>query len=163
MTGTAPPAFRKSMLRDLLLRGSLAVLLAGCGVEPQPLPAERPPSAARKPSSCVGCHREMEEDPEMVMAPAVAEWGTGPHAKAGVGCDRCHGGDPREPTEEAMRGARGFVGVTPPEFVPGLCGRCHAGPLAEVRRGSHPGMADHPDAGTNCAACHDAHTLELKF
>ncbi|MFH0794439.1 MAG: hypothetical protein V2A74_10450, partial [bacterium] len=48
------------------------------------------------------------------------------HARAGMGCADCHGGDP---TANEIVGAhdlkKGFVGVPSPEEITEICGHCH--------------------------------------
>ncbi len=109
------------------------------------------------------CHLETDADPAMDLPPSVKPWRESVHGKSAVGCFHCHGGDPTlEDDEEAMSGRRGFVGVPPAEFFPGLCGRCHAGALREVRAGAHPGMTENPAVGTNCTECHGYHEIRRR-
>jgi predicted CXXCH cytochrome family protein len=72
--------------------------------------------------SCVRCHQELP-DP---LGPPVAGMQRDVHAKIGLSCADCHGGDPKDPGMSAMDAAKGFVGKPARARIPELCGRCHA-------------------------------------
>ena len=134
-------------------------LLVGCEFAPSVSPQGHPRHPPAAEATCVKCHLEMEADPAVDIPPSVEDWRASVHGLKDVVCFRCHGGDPWEPTEEAMSGARSFIGAPLPEYIPGLCGRCHAGPLREVRAGVHPGMKERPEAGGKCTDCHGYHRI----
>lgn len=147
---------------------SLLFALSSCRTDPV-TPSDAPPAPARargldvNDATCVTCHLEADADPDLGLPPAVKPWRGSPHGKSGVGCFHCHGGDPTlDDGEEAMSGRRGFIGVPPAAFFPGLCGRCHAGALTEVRAGTHPGMRENPEAGPNCTECHGYHEIRRR-
>jgi tartrate/fumarate subfamily iron-sulfur-dependent hydro-lyase beta chain len=72
---------------------------------------------------CVSCH-ERDEDEE--VAAAVPEWRDSVHFRAEVGCDGCHGGDPRAADEDdAHDEAAGWIGTPPWLDLPAFCDACH--------------------------------------
>ncbi len=48
------------------------------------------------------------------------------HYQAGLTCADCHGGDPNNPSMDAMSPAKGFLGRVNKSRIPLLCGRCHS-------------------------------------
>jgi predicted CXXCH cytochrome family protein len=72
--------------------------------------------------TCVSCHKELP-DP---LGPPVEGMKRDVHAKAGLSCADCHGGDPKDPDLSSMDAAKGFVGKPERARIPEFCGRCHA-------------------------------------
>jgi hypothetical protein len=124
-----------------------------------------PFAAARQQpaSSCERCHQD--------AAHAEAER---PHARAGVSCTSCHGGDATKDTKEAAKAAgSGYRGVLHGAAIVTLCGDCHADivemnpyglrtdQLAQYRTSRH-GIAlfeKSDESVATCAACHGAHGI----
>jgi predicted CXXCH cytochrome family protein len=96
------------------------------------------------------------------------------HAKVGLSCADCHGGDPADPGDTAMDKGKGFVGKPAAVDTPRFCGRCHADE-AYMRR-TAPRLATDQLAqyGTSvhgqrlaagdtrvatCVSCHGAHGI----
>src|SRR5215468_8056883 len=71
---------------------------------------------------CVTCHEGL---PGPLGAP-VEGMKTDVHAKTGLSCAGCHGGDPADDGLTAMDVEKGFAGKLAPDRIPDLCGRCHA-------------------------------------
>jgi predicted CXXCH cytochrome family protein len=74
--------------------------------------------------NCLDCHLELEEDAALAMGEDV-------HARAGLSCADCHGGDPTveivdDDYEPAMDPDKGFIGIPNPRDIPRLCGHCHS-------------------------------------
>jgi hypothetical protein len=121
-------------------------------------------------NQCVACHRQLEGTDSQV----VAEWERGVHAKAGIGCEACHGGDPNiDSSALAKLPQAGFIGVPDPATVPGLCASCHSDPtrmfgyniptdqFAKYQESVH-GHALYENNDENvatCATCHGAHDV----
>ncbi len=85
------------------------------------------PAAAQPITRCAACH--LANLSRVAAIEHVGEWQRSPHAKAGVGCHECHGGNPwaNEPAEAH----RGVYGPSHPLSlvnrlnVPNTCARCH--------------------------------------
>jgi len=127
------------------------------------------PATARA-DSCIDCHTDL---PEPLGTP-VAGMRADVHARAGLGCAACHGGDPADPELSAMAPTKGFVGKPTPTDVPAFCGRCHAdaaymrrfGPslptdqLPRYRTSVHGERLAGGDARVaTCVSCHGVHGI----
>ncbi|MCL6546772.1 MAG: cytochrome c3 family protein [Bryobacteraceae bacterium] len=73
--------------------------------------------------SCLECHSGLSG---ALQAPAV-QMEHDVHARRGLGCTACHGGDPSsDDPQVSMSRARGFVAKPSRLAVPKLCARCHS-------------------------------------
>jgi hypothetical protein len=106
---------------------------------------------------CVPCHSANGG----AVSSHVAEWKASAHAQKGIGCDRCHGGDPAtyEPTL-AHRGVVSAAGPRSPvhrDNISSTCGRCHYGEARAFSESLHQTLvlADERRA-PECTACHGA-------
>ena len=125
------------------------------------------PGPVNEANSCYDCHIGLEG---MVSVPA-RNWQVSIHAKRGVICSDCHGGDPNATTmEEAMSPAAGFIGKPSRTQIPALCGSCHADvtymrqydlptdQLAKYRESQHGLLLAQGDTHVaTCFDCHDQH------
>jgi hypothetical protein len=94
------------------------------------------------------------------MSPAhLAEWDMGPHGRRAVGCENCHGGDPKsfEPFV-AHQGLLARVNPASPVSrtnLPKTCGTCHVGPFVNFQRSAHYKLLRAgDDHAPTCATCH---------
>jgi predicted CXXCH cytochrome family protein len=72
---------------------------------------------------CVTCHAALDDE---LKAP-VGLSHDDIHARAGISCAGCHGGDASsDDAETAMSEAAGFTGSPAAAEVPAFCGRCHS-------------------------------------
>ncbi|HLA24742.1 MAG TPA: cytochrome c3 family protein [bacterium] len=144
----------------LLIAAAVLLLLA--------LP--RVAAAAPQQDSCVGCHENLGDR----FAKPVAGMKDDAHAKRGLSCASCHGGNPARFGMEAHDRRVGFVGVPSPAQVPQFCARCHSRP--EVMRRFNPKLptdqlarfmtsvhgkrlaAGDPNVAT-CTSCHGVHPV----
>jgi Cytochrome c7 and related cytochrome c len=135
-------------------------------------------------SRCADCHFA---NPSAAFAARLRgaethlrNWDLSAHARANIGCERCHGGDPT--TFEPLAAHRGMLPWTNPASpvhrvnLPKTCGVCHAGPFGAFQKSRHFALLQgsnpvvptcttcHGDAGENrpspkalereCATCH---------
>ena len=107
-------------------------------------------------SGCADCHFA---DAKAPRRDHVEGWDRSPHARAGVTCEQCHGGNPR--TFDAVLAhapmIRSIDGKSPVNRrnLPVTCGGCHTGALAAFRRSQHfellqSGRTHAP----TCSTCH---------
>lgn len=114
-------------------------------------------------SSCEACHLD--------VARAEADHA---HARAGIACTACHGGDSTKTTkEEAKATGTGYRGVPKGTELVTMCGTCHADvetmnpyglptdQLAQYRSSRHgQGLFEKGDPNVaTCASCHGAHGI----
>jgi hypothetical protein len=107
-------------------------------------------------SSCVDCHKSPKT---AAAAPhSVDDWRQSAHAKAGIGCEACHGGDPAgkdRPTAHA-----GLLPSTDEKSriyyknIPDTCGACHQEELKAFKTSVHYKKLEEEGRGPNCATCH---------
>jgi hypothetical protein len=89
----------------------------------------------------------------------IAEWDRSAHGREGVGCEKCHGGDPT--TFEPFLAHQGMLSsqnpASPIHFtnLPKTCGGCHPGPFVAFQSSKHSDILrqGNKDAPT-CVTCH---------
>jgi len=128
--------------------------------------------ASAQESSCVSCHGDLEDER---LTPPVQDWLASVHKDAGVGCESCHGGDPRVNDIEAMA-TSDYIGVPFVKQIPELCASCHSNPdkmrkynlrvdeYDLFKRSGH-GRALYERGDTKvatCVSCHGAHKVLSK-
>lgn len=117
---------------------------------------------------CVACHTEDDNLPGDYIPDDV-------HAKPGLSCAGCHGGDPtQEDPDLAMSPDAGFIGVPSRLETPIFCGRCHSD--IDFMRQYQPRIATDQESQyatsvhgqrlidgdkrvAECASCHTAHAI----
>jgi hypothetical protein len=145
----------------LLLAAALLLLLR------VPALGDAPASPA---SGCVDCHLALDD---ARISPPAAAFADDVHARAGLTCSSCHGGDPRAEDQELAHDPRKqFRGKPAPRQVPELCGNCHSDAarmrqfnpslrvdqLAEYRTSGHgKALARGDETVATCTSCHGAH------
>lgn len=132
-----------------VLAPGLALLLGAGSASAQ---ARRAPA----PGQCVTCHARLPETSG--AGHGFAAWRGSPHAKAGVGCEACHGGNPAAASAaEAHRGVVRSGDTASTVFfarIPATCGRCHAAEAAYFRSSVHYARLRSDGHGPNCVTCH---------
>lgn len=83
-------------------------------------------------NACVNCHSELDD----YLKQVVIDWRESVHAKAGLFCNDCHGGNPTDPSV-AMDKEEGFLGKPEPDEAVLICAGCHSDP-ARMRAGNLP-------------------------
>jgi hypothetical protein len=99
------------------------------------------------------------------------------HAKQGLGCADCHGGDPKAlDKDQAHAPETGFVGKFPVEAIPDLCARCHSNapfmatynPRLAVDQYDKYQTSRHGELlamglrkVAECVSCHTAHNVRI--
>ncbi len=127
-------------------------------------------------NNCLDCHLELEDDE---LTPAATAFADDVHAKAGLTCASCHGGDPAANVddgelERAMDPKKGYIGVPKRSDIPNMCGRCHSDPVymhgydpnVPVDQAAQYWTSVHgqklragDDKVAECASCHQAHGI----
>jgi len=118
-------------------------------------------------NSCETCHASLGN--QGGAGQAYLDWQGTAHARSGVTCDKCHGGNPNKP---AVMGAhQGVLDPSNPaspvyvENIPKLCGECHRPQLKEFLRSKHYKAIQNGKEkvhGPTCVTCHGSmHTSIL--
>lgn len=107
-------------------------------------------------SGCADCHYARPDSPRQDHLEA---WDRSPHARNNIGCERCHGGNPK--TFEAVAA---HVGILAPSNVkspvnrrnlPRTCGACHTGPFVAFQDSRHYELLQSGNnRGPTCSTCH---------
>lgn len=107
-------------------------------------------------SRCADCHFA---NPDAPRADHLEDWDRSPHGHQNVGCEKCHGGDPRE--FEPLLAHRGIVGPGNPTSpvnrrnLPTTCGGCHVGPFVAFQDSQHYKLLESgSEKGPTCSTCH---------
>jgi hypothetical protein len=117
------------------------------------------PAGARaqlRPSLCADCHFANGGKPNPQH---LYEWDLSAHQRAGVGCEKCHGGNPD--TVESFLAHQSIVRGHGPESpvhpsqLPRTCGGCHTGPYTQFQKSRHNALlAQGVYDGPTCSTCH---------
>jgi nitrate/TMAO reductase-like tetraheme cytochrome c subunit len=107
-------------------------------------------------NQCVACH-QVEQLP-ISLGHSMSEWQASSHARSGVGCEKCHGGNASIAAGQAVH-----EGVLPssdpkskvsPHNLAATCGACHEGQYEAYKDTVHAKqVASDSDAAT-CLTCH---------
>lgn len=111
---------------------------------------------AQTQSRCADCHFA---NPGSVSANHLSDWDLSAHGRRDVGCESCHGGNPR--SFEPFVAHQGILARTNPASpvhpvnLPKTCGTCHAGPFVAFQRSKHYELLRAGDKnGPTCTTCH---------
>ena len=134
--------FRSSVLSVILSAAALALGATG--------------AAAQSQSRCADCHFA---NPGSVSASHLGEWDLSAHGRGNVGCETCHGGDPR--SFEPFVAPKDILARPNPASpvhranLPKTCGTCHTGPFVAFQRSKHYGLLlANDNNGPTCTTCH---------
>ena len=107
-------------------------------------------------SACADCHFA---DPRSPRRDHLESWDRSPHGRSSIGCEKCHGGDPR--TFERLPAHSGIIdpidlrSPVNPRKLPATCGTCHAGALAAFQGSRHYQLLQSGSrTGPTCSTCH---------
>lgn len=116
----------------------------------------RSASGAERESSCVACHRLIGG--VRYLEHTFADWEQSVHAKAGVRCEACHGGNPQAPGKAAAHdGLKPSTASGSPVYftrVPTTCGACHQAEYKAFQKSVHYQELQRSGRGPNCVSCH---------
>lgn len=109
-------------------------------------------------NQCVSCHRAAAAVPSLEHT--FDEWAQSSHARHGVTCEVCHGGDPSQTDRAAAHfGIRTSTDPASKVYytaIPGTCGACHAPELAAFKASAHYRVLMKTGRGPDCLSCHGA-------
>jgi hypothetical protein len=107
-------------------------------------------------SRCADCHFAQAGD---FATSHITSWEVSAHSRANIGCDGCHGGDPR--TFESFIAHRDVLPPSNPSSpvhrsrIVTTCGRCHAGPFVNFQKSRHFQLWEAGNTAVpTCITCH---------
>lgn len=112
--------------------------------------------SAYKGNNCVICHAK--DNIAVRSFARYAEWSLSTHKDKGVGCDKCHGGDPAVKDQKVAHAGM----LAPSEAqsrlhlknLPQTCGACHQGIVKAFAESKHSLKLKDSDLGPSCTTCH---------
>lgn len=113
-------------------------------------------TAAPEKGSCVDCHQGLAAG--AVASHNFADWRKSAHAKAGVNCEACHGGDASAKDKAAAHA--GILRASDPKSriyftaIPQTCGSCHDAEFKAFQKSAHFKELESSGKGPNCVTCH---------
>lgn len=133
------------MMKTLSALG-FAVLCLGAAAAP----------GAAADSTCAACHEKT--DSPATLEHDFADWKGSVHARAGVACEACHGGNPAEADKtKAHKGIDASTHQSSPLYftnIPETCGACHQDELKAFKGSAHSRALQRTGQGPNCVTCH---------
>jgi Cytochrome c554 and c-prime len=107
-------------------------------------------------NNCVSCHSALNEPLGVSMQ--YYEWRMTPHQEKGVGCEKCHGGDPT--TADVKKAHVGVLRSSDAQSrlhyknQPETCGACHEPVVNSFVRSNHYQKLKGAGMGPSCSTCH---------
>jgi len=118
---------------------------------------------AQQESRCASCHFANPNSPGEYH---LSLWERSAHARNGVGCEECHGGN--ADTFELFQAHQDILNARNPSSpvhrnnIVRTCGTCHTGQFVEFQRSRHYELVQEGDpAAPVCTICHDEVAAEL--
>lgn len=121
--------------------------------------------ATFKDNHCVTCHARLNSPYKLTSR--YAEWHISMHKEKGIGCDKCHGGDPGANDEK-----RAHVGVLPvadansklhPKNLAETCSACHQQIVNSFVESKHYQNLQGAGLGPSCITCHQHMASEVIY
>jgi hypothetical protein len=115
-----------------------------------------PLSAAWEENQCVQCHQT--EKLPISLGHSFDEWRASNHARAGVGCEKCHGGDASVMDEgkahQDVKPASDPASKVHVRHMVTTCGACHAKEREAYEQTVHARQVADRQGGATCSTCH---------
>jgi hypothetical protein len=122
-----------------------------------------PACADWETNSCVQCHQR--EVLPITLGHSFPDWRASVHARDGVGCEKCHGGDPRAAAADAahrgVRPATDRESMVHPTRLAATCGACHQREAEAFEGTVHARQLAQKGSGATCFTCHEAMATSL--
>jgi len=123
-----------------------------------------PAAVVAQPSRCAECHFANFSD--VPAREHLLEWEQSAHAKHGIGCEWCHGGNAA--TFVPADAHKGVVGSRSPASrvhrtnLPATCSTCHSGETQAFSGSAHDRLLrDGDPRAPTCSTCHGAMTARI--
>jgi nitrate/TMAO reductase-like tetraheme cytochrome c subunit len=112
--------------------------------------------APYKSNNCVTCHSRVASP--LKLTSRYAEWHMSSHREKEVGCEKCHGGDPK--ISEAKSAHKGVLAPADVNSrlharnLPETCNGCHQGVVGSFVESKHYQNLKGVGLGPSCSTCH---------
>jgi len=107
-------------------------------------------------NNCVNCHARLSTP--LRLTSRYAEWHMSTHKEKAVGCEKCHGGDPKSSDEKKAHGGVIAPGDAKsrlhPQNLPETCNACHKGIVSSFVESKHYQNLKSAGLGPSCTTCH---------
>jgi hypothetical protein len=122
-----------------------------------------PLAAAWEDNQCVQCHES--QNLPISLGHSFDEWRASSHARAGIGCEKCHGGD-----ASATDQSTAHRNVEPASDVQSMvhtsrlvttCGTCHPKEREAYEQTVHARQVSDRQGGATCSTCHGSMATSL--
>lgn len=114
-------------------------------------------------NACITCHQAL--GPSVERAHNFDEWEQSVHARKGINCEKCHGGNPNE--SDPQKAHQGILKSNQPKSplyfsnIPETCGQCHASELEQFKKSYHYRELKRSGHGPNCITCHGSMAISI--
>jgi nitrate/TMAO reductase-like tetraheme cytochrome c subunit len=107
-------------------------------------------------NNCVNCHARLSTP--LRLTSRYAEWHMSTHKEKAIGCEKCHGGDPKISDEKKAHAGVIAPGDSKsrlhPQNLPETCSACHPGVVDSFVESKHYQKLKVAGLGPSCATCH---------
>jgi len=107
-------------------------------------------------NNCVNCHARLSTP--LRLTSRYAEWHMSTHKEKAVGCEKCHGGDPKISDEKKAHAGVISPGDVKsrlhPQNLPETCNDCHRGVVNSFVESKHYQKLMGAGLGPSCTTCH---------
>lgn len=142
---------KKSCL--LIFAVLVGIILSSTGSKGRATPASQ---SAYKDNNCVDCHSKLTEP--LRVSNRYFDWHQSMHQEKGIGCEKCHGGDPA--LADKQKAHAGVLKSSDPQSrlnpkrLPETCGACHQTVVNAFVQSTHYQRLKGPGFGPTCTSCH---------
>ena len=134
------------------------IFLSGAGVpgDAAKLSSSQDAMIELRDNKCVDCHARLSTP--LRLTSRYAEWHISTHKEKAVGCEKCHGGDPKIADEKKAHD--GVISPNDsksrlhPQNLPETCSACHQGIVSSFVESTHYLKLKGAGLGPSCTTCH---------
>ncbi|MFN7944535.1 MAG: multiheme c-type cytochrome [Blastocatellia bacterium] len=143
------------MLKKLAVLTILAISGSSFLTSPNSYVSAQDELAVFKGNYCVTCHAKVSE---LAQSNRYFQWHSSLHREKGVGCEKCHGGDPTIADKKSAH-----TGVLRPDNtgsrlhpknLPETCNSCHQAVVSSFTESKHFQQLKGSGLGPSCSTCH---------
>jgi ssDNA-binding Zn-finger/Zn-ribbon topoisomerase 1 len=117
---------------------------------------QQPAEPDYRDNNCVSCHSHISSP--LRLTSRYGEWHMSTHKEKGVGCEKCHGGDPK--ISDAKKAHVGLLPARDPKSplhlanLPETCRSCHQNIVSSFVESAHFQKLKSAGIGPSCTTCH---------